>query len=158
MGFGNIKARELIYEAHTQLGRCRIRVRRSCPRVGAASELFFFLGFAMTRLDSRWTGHILAIIGPYWVVSAGDRNGQNMLKSALNHAGTVEIGFEWCPNILNLSILNFIMNIYCFFCVVFFFLFLFVCLFCVSSSLHPCFIGAHTYWHFLFADFQIVSC
>ena len=44
------------YEARTRLGRCRIGVRRDCPRGVVASELFFifiFHEFAPTRLDSR---------------------------------------------------------------------------------------------------------
>ena len=45
---------------------------------------------------------------------------QNRPKSALNHAGTAKIGFEWGPNILNLSFLNFILNICYFFCIFFF--------------------------------------
>ena len=58
-----------------------------------------------------------ARIGPNQVVLAGNRNKP---KSALNYAGTAEIGFEWGPNILNLSFLDFILNIWCFFCVFFF--------------------------------------
>ena len=57
-------------------------------------SFFFFLGFATTQLDSRWTGHILAIIGPYWVVSASDRNGPKWVKQ-------VEIGLESCRNSRN---------------------------------------------------------
>ena len=51
------------------------------------------------------------------IVSVGSRNWPKWPKSALNHAETAEINFEWGPNILNLSFLNFILNICCFFCV-----------------------------------------
>ena len=86
--------------------------------------LFLFLFF----FDSRWLGFDSAKIGLYWPAAKiveTDQNGRNRPKSALNHAGTAEISSEWGPNILNLSFLNFILNICCFFCVcvcVFFFL------------------------------------
>ena len=57
---------------------------------------------------------------------------QNRPKSALNHAGTAIIGFEWDPNILNLSFLNFILNICYFFCI-FFFVLCFILCFLPSS-------------------------
>ena len=85
--------------------------------------LFLFLFF----FDSRWLGFDSAKIGLYWPAAKTvetDQNGRNRSKSALNYAGTVEISSEWGPNILNLSFLNFILNICCFFCVcvcVFFF-------------------------------------
>ena len=115
------------WKAWTWLGGCRTRVRCGCPRVGAASEFFFFLEFAPTWLnshrfgfDSHRTGLIRLELGrigwwPKWP------------KSTLNHAGIAEIGFEWGPNIQNLSFLNFIMNI-CYF-------FVFSFLFCVSCHL-----------------------
>ena len=89
--------------------------QRSCPCVGAASELFFFL--SLIRADSASICVEPGWFGQNWVVSAGDRNGRNRPKSALNHAGTAKISFEWGPNILNLSLsfLNFILNICCFF-------------------------------------------
>ena len=61
---------------------------RGCPRVGAASKLFFFF------MDSRWTGSIrlesghIGQIGAYQPVTEMDQNGQNRPKSALNHART----------------------------------------------------------------------
>ena len=104
--------------------RCRVRLP------ARLSFFFFFHGFASTRLNSRrlnFYSHRFTPnrddsgkIKPNRVISAGDWNGRNRPKSALNHAGTAEIGFEWGPNILNLSFLNFIMNICCFFCVFFF--------------------------------------
>ena len=107
-----------------------------CPHVGAASESFFFsflFFFSRIRTDmalftpnqadsARIKSHRLN-----QVISADDRNSQKGLKSALNHAGTAEIGFEWGPNILNWSFLNFIMNICCFFCVFFFVLCFVLC-------------------------------
>ena len=111
-------------------------VRRGCPRVEAVSELFFFFSS-----DSQQLGSIHANsasihtepskFGQNQAVSAGDRNGRNRPKSALNHAGTAEISFERGPNILNLTFLNFILNIYCFFCV--FFVLCFVLYFLPSS-------------------------
>ena len=111
-----------IYESRTLLGGCCTGVRRGCPRVGTAFELFFFFFFLLSliRADSALICVEPGQFGQNWVVSAGDRNGRNRPKSALNHAGTAKIGFEWGPNILNLSFLNFILNICCFFCVFFF--------------------------------------
>ena len=104
----------------------------------ATSELFFYLfiylflfyGFALTRLDSCQLGFYsrwfvpnrdfsakIKLYQPNRVVSASYLNRP---KLALNHARTTEIGFEWGPNILNLSFLTFILNICCFFCVFFF--------------------------------------
>ena len=86
-----------------------------------ASEFFFGI-----RANSCWTGPIrtksgrIGGIGSYWLAAKTDRNGWKRAKSTLNHAGTAKIGFEWGPNILNLSFLNFILNICCFFCVFFF--------------------------------------
>ena len=97
-------------------------IQRRCPRITAASEfiIFFFslirtdsARFALNQTDSAW----IRLHRLNWVVLAGD---QNRPKSALNHARTTEIGFEWGPNILNLSFLDFILNIWCFFCVFFF--------------------------------------
>ena len=139
-----------------RLGGCRTCVQRgptrdaasdavACPSVPRLSFFFFFffLRFAPTRLDSRCSGSIhaksasicteparIGLYQPNRIVSTG---GRKRPKSALNHAGTAEIGFEWDPNILNLSFLNFILNICCFFCV-FFFVLCFV-LFCVSCLL-----------------------
>ena len=123
---------------------------------------FFFYGFAPTRLDSCWLSLIRAepgILGldscqfaPNWadstkiepnqpnqVVSASNRN-----KSALNHAGITKIGFEWGPNILNLSFLNFIMNIRCFFCV-----FFFVLCFVFLAFFFLCFVNQGIVMYFL---------
>ena len=85
----------------------------------------FFFFWDLLRLGSNSGRFLLnransARIGwyrPNWIVLAG---GRSKLKLALNHAGTAEISFEWGPNILNLSLLNFILNICCFFCVLFF--------------------------------------
>ena len=88
--------------------------------------------------DSHRTGTIRPKSSRIGVISAGDRNswnGRNRPQSALNHAGTAEIGFEWGPNILILSFLNFIMNICCFFCVFFFVL----CF--LPSSFFLCFVN-----------------
>ena len=102
---------------------------------GAAFELFFYffifilllllffmvscqLGFYSRRfVPNRDFSVQIKLYRPNRVVSAGD---WNRPKLALNHARTAEIGFEWNPNILNLSFLNFILNICCFFCVFFF--------------------------------------
>jgi len=81
-------------EAPTRLPACRCHVWAS------------FFSFRI-HSEPSWFGQNRA-------VSADDRNRP---KSALNHARTAEIGFEWGPNILNLSFLNFILNICCFFCV-----------------------------------------
>ena len=62
-------------------------------------------------------------IGLYWPAAETNQKGwnsRNRQKSTLNHVGTAKIGFEWGPNILNLSFLNFILNICYFFCVFFF--------------------------------------
>ena len=87
----------LVWKARTRLGGCCTRVQRGCPRVGAAFELFFFFFF----WDSRQLGLIHADLAsictePGWfgqnrAISAGDRNGRNRPKSALNLAGTAEI-------------------------------------------------------------------
>ena len=117
------------------------RTSELSPTWGAASDMaarasvlrlsfffFFFFSLDSCRLGFNWRWFALnransARIGPYrlnWVVLTGDQNGHNRPKSALNHAGTAKISFEWDPNILNLSFLNFILNICCFFCVFFF--------------------------------------
>ena len=121
------------------------RVSHRSPTRGAATDaatrasvlhLIFFCCFFFLRIransasiranlasicaDLCWTRQIrpesscIGQIGLYQLAAETDRN---RLKSALNHVGTVEIGFEWGPNILNLSFLNFILNICCFFCV-----------------------------------------
>ena len=103
---------------------------------------FFFLEFTLTQLDlcrlsfdSRRTGPIRP------ESSCSTESGYidwrpKQPKSALNHAETAKIGFQWGPNILNLSFLNFILNICCFFYdlffVVFFFFFFFFCCFLPS--------------------------
>ena len=93
-------------------------VRHGCPRVYATSELFFFFFFFNWFMSTRLDSHQLDFYS--------HRLGQNQAesghigwqpKSALNHARTAEIGFEWG---LNLSFLNFILKICCFFCVFFF--------------------------------------
>ena len=105
-------------------------VRRGYLCVGSLVELFFFLEFVPTWLQflKTWLQFMpnwvdLAIIGSYRPsieTAETDQNGRNRPKSAWNHVGTAEIGFEWDPNILNLSFFNFILNICCFFCVFFF--------------------------------------
>ena len=76
------------------------------------------LGFYSRRfVPNRDFSVQIKLYRPNRVVSAGD---WNRPKLALNHARTAKIGFEWGPNILNLSFLNFILNICCFFCVFFF--------------------------------------
>ena len=90
-------------------------VRHGCPRVYAALTIFFFFfffhGFASTRLDSHQLGF------------CSRRLGQNQAESG--HIGwrpkwpwimleQLKPGFEWG---LNLSFLNFILKICCFFCV-----------------------------------------
>ena len=124
-------------EAPTRLGGCHIEARRD-PTQGAASDViactsmpclsFFFFSDShrlnSIRVDLASIHADSARSGPYQsnrVISADDRN---RLKLALNHAEIAEIGFEWVPNILNLSFINFILNICCFFCV-FFFVFVF---------------------------------
>ena len=85
---------------------------------------FFFLnGFAPTQLQftpipakSVYSARIRSY-RLNRIVSVGSRNWPKWSKSALNHAETAEINFEWGSNILNLSFLNFILNICCFFCV-----------------------------------------
>ena len=105
----------------------RCSVRRDCLHIDAMSELFFFSDshrLNSIRVDLASIHADSARSGPYQsnrVISADDRN---RLKLALNHAEIAEIGFEWVPNILNLSFINFILNICCFFCV-FFFVFVF---------------------------------
>ena len=98
--------------------QCRIWAFFFFPQICANSAWFALNWADSTRIGLYW---------PNWVVSAGNRNGQNGPKSVLNHAGIAKIGFEWGPNILNLSFLNFILNICYFFCVFF--------LFCVSCLL-----------------------
>ena len=111
-------------------------IQRSCPRVGAASEFFFFFTVTLTRLDSSRLGFYsrqfvpnrddsarIKLYQPNQVILAGNQNGSKQPKSALNHAETAKIGFEWDPNILNLFFLNFILNICCLFCVFFFVLY-----------------------------------
>ena len=97
-----------IYDART-----RQNGRRTCVRHNDAAahmsvpRLIFFFFFST---DSRWLSSNSCQFGQNQVVSAGS---QNWPKQA-------EIGFEWGPNILKLSFLNFILNICCFFCVFFF--------------------------------------
>ena len=110
---------------------------RGCPCVSAASELFFFswihadlAWFTLTRLRFASNRADSARIKPYQpnrVIWASDRNIPKLPKSALNHAKTAEISFEWGPNILNLSFFNFILNICYFFCVFFFVLYFVLC-------------------------------
>ena len=116
-----------------RMGGCRTRVRRgvwhrrSCPHVGATPEFFFFFFFEI-HANSAPIHTDSARIRSYqlnWIVSASGRDWPKQPKNA-------EIGFEWGPNILNLSFLNFILNICCFFCV-FFFVLCFVLCFSPSS-------------------------
>ena len=84
--------------------------------------------WAFFSLDSRQLDSICA--DSVSIRTEPDRYGQNQavsaelgrigwlpkwLNLALNHVGIAEIGFEWGPNILKLSFLNFILNICCFF-------------------------------------------
>ena len=81
---------------------------------------FYFNGFVPTRL---WFALIQAEPGKFsqnQVVSAESDHIGWRPKLALNHTGTAEISFEWGPNILNLSFLNFILNLCYFFCIFFF--------------------------------------
>ena len=94
--------------------------RALVPRLSFFFFFNFFFLLSLIRADSALICVEPGQFGQNRVVSAGDRNGRNRPKSALNHAGTAKIGFEWGPNILNLSFLNFILNICCFFCVFFF--------------------------------------
>ena len=127
--------------------RCRY------PRVSSASEFYLFIfiyGFAPIWADLCRTGPIwlelgrIGWIGSYRPTVKTDRNSWNKSKSALNHARTAKIGFEWGPNILNQSFLNFILNICCFFCFFFCFFFLFVLCF-VSCLLLSLFCEPRTY-------------
>ena len=130
---------------------CRVRHPTQLParrcHVRAFFFFFFFHGFTSTWLDSSRFGFYSRQFAPNWdnsariklyrpnqVISAGNRNGSKQPKSALNHAETAKIGFEWDPNILNLSFLNFILNICCF-CCVFFFVLCCVCVACLLLSL-----------------------
>ena len=76
----------IIWKARTRLGGCRTRVRRGCPRVGAASERFFFFFPNLCQLgfDSCRTG----LIRPATEMAETD---WNRPKSTLNLAGTAEI-------------------------------------------------------------------
>ena len=97
-----------------------------------AWAFFFFLFFSRICINSAWfapnwadsTG--IGLYRPNQVLSTDNQNGQSGSKSTLNHAGIAEIGFEWDPSILNLSFLNFILNICYFFCVFCFFFLCFV--------------------------------
>ena len=97
-----------------------------CPRVGTTSDLFFFMDLHWLGFDSHLTRQIrpkssqIGSYRPKTETAEMDQDGQNRPKSALNHAETAKIGFEWDPNILNLSFLNFTLNICCFFYVFFF--------------------------------------
>ena len=76
----------------------------SYPRIGAASEFFFFLGFTPTQLDSHridfdWcrigliqpeSGRI-GHIGLYWPATDTAETGRKWVKSALKLVGTAEI-------------------------------------------------------------------
>ena len=133
------------------LGGCRTRVWRGVrplTRLPAPCWYSVWVFF----LDSRWLGSNLHRLGfdscrtgpirlesgrigrikSYWPAAKTGRNGWERLKSALNYARTAEIGFEWSPNVLNLSFLNLILNICYFFCV-FFFVLCFVLCFLPSS-------------------------
>ena len=108
-----------------------------CPCVGAVSEFFFFftdscqLGFYSRWFSPNWDDLArIKLYRPNQVVSADDWNGRNRPKSALNHFGIAKIGFEWGPNILNLSLILFWI-----FVASFVFSFLFCVLFCVSCLL-----------------------
>ena len=89
---------------------------------------FFFFFFFEIHANSAPIHTDSARLRSYqlnWIVSASGRDWPKQPKNA-------EIGFEWGPNILNLSFLNFILNICCFFCV-FFFVLCFVLCFSPSS-------------------------
>ena len=134
----------------TQGATSDVASRRSVPHL---SPFFFFPPHRIspTWLDSHRTRQIrskssrIGWIGLYQSATKTDQNGRNRPKSALNHARTAKIGFEWGPNILNLSLLNFILNICCFFCVFFFVLcfvvflaFFFLCF--VNQGIVMCFL------------------
>ena len=120
------------------------RTSESSPTRGAASDMvarvsmlrlsfFFFLGFMPTRLrlaPNRVNSARIKLYRLHRVVSTSNQNGHNRPKTALNHARIVKISFEWGLNILNLSFLNFILNICCFFCVFFFVLWIKVIVMC----------------------------
>ena len=109
----------ITFEAPTRLEGCCTKVWCGLTWDAASDVLhlssFFFFSqicadlawFAPNRVDSARIG----LYHPNWFILAGNRNRP---KSNLNHAEIAEIGFEWGPNILNLSFLNFILNI-CFF-------------------------------------------
>ena len=131
--------------ARTRLESCRTGVRCG-PTWGVAFDVaahatvprlsfffFFFitdslqLGLIRADFHRTWpirpeSGHIgqIGSYRPAIKVVETNQNGRNKPKSVLNYAEIAEIRFEWGPNILNLSFLNFIMNICCFFCVFFF--------------------------------------
>ena len=77
--------------------------RRGCPFLDAAS-FFFFLKIhansALIRIDSCQTRPIRPELGCIDQIESNrpmvetDRNDRSRLKSAFNHAGTAEIGFE----------------------------------------------------------------
>ena len=86
------------YEAQMRLGGCRTRIRRglkrdavarvSVPHLSYFLLFFFFHGFAPTRFRFASIRAEQGRFGQYRGVSAGNRNGRNRPKSALNHAGT----------------------------------------------------------------------
>ena len=113
----------LSYDAWTRRRASDTAACTSVLHLSFKKKNFFFYGFAPTRLRfvliPAELGRI-GRIGSYRPVAEIDRNSQNGPTSALNHARTAEIGFEWGPNILNLSFLFFILNICYFFCIFFF--------------------------------------
>ena len=121
------------YQAWTWLGGCHTGVQRG-PMRGVAFDVatcslvprlsFFFFFF----LDLRRPSSIC--VDSASICTEPGKFSQNQAvsaelgrigwpskwpKLALNHARTAKIGFKWDPNILNLSFLNFILNICCFF-------------------------------------------
>ena len=90
-------------------------VWHGCLRVYAASDLFFF--FSRIRVDSARFAPTRLLFSPTRPESSRIRSYWLATETALNHAKTAEIGFEWG---LHLSFLNFILKICCFFCVFFF--------------------------------------
>ena len=122
---------------------CRVRHPTQLPVRRCRVWVFFFFFFSRSHRLGFYSHQFvpnqddsarIKLYQPNQVISAGNRNGSKQPKSALNHAETAKIGFEWDPNILNLSFLNFILNICCFFCV-FFFVLCFVCVACLLLSL-----------------------
>ena len=117
--------------------RCSMQLLTRQCHVWVVLFIYLFLASIHAKLGRFCQNRAVSIeLGRIGQWPKRTQNDRNRLKSALNHVRTNAIGFEWGANILNLSFLNFIMNICCFFCVLFCVSCIFLSLFCESRHSH----------------------